>query len=139
MKTKPFNIEEAKAGAKLVTRGGRPARLICDDAKGEYPVIFLISYDYEEIARTATTTGKYYKGSDSEHDFDILIVDEPCRVKENEHYYTISEDMTISKSLELYDDYDNDMYAVGNYFKTREEAEAMADTIKKLLKGENNI
>ena len=49
MKTKPFNIEEAKAGAKLVTRGGRPAILICDDAKGEYPVIWLHTYGYSNI------------------------------------------------------------------------------------------
>ena len=28
---KPFNIEESKKGAKLITRNGRSARVICYD------------------------------------------------------------------------------------------------------------
>lgn len=31
---KPFNLEAAKAGAKVMTRDGRPARIVCFDMKG---------------------------------------------------------------------------------------------------------
>ena len=131
MKTKPFNIDEAKAGAKLITRDGRPARIICYDAKGDCPVIALLTTGNVEypIERTMEGTGLF---STFPND-DLFIVCESWRAKENEHYYTISEDMTISQSLELYDDYDNDMYAIGNYFRTREEAQSMAKKIKQLL------
>lgn len=31
MKTKPFNLEEAKAGKLVVTRDGRPVKIVCFD------------------------------------------------------------------------------------------------------------
>lgn len=39
---KPFNLEEAKAGKPVCTRDGRKARIICFDAKGDYPIVALI-------------------------------------------------------------------------------------------------
>lgn len=48
---KPFNIEEAKAGKPVCTRDGKEARIICFDAKGEYPLIALLKHsDGCEIA-----------------------------------------------------------------------------------------
>ena len=32
-KLKPFDLEAAKAGAKVITRDGRPVRIICFDRK----------------------------------------------------------------------------------------------------------
>lgn len=35
---KPFNLEEAKAGKQVVTKSGRPVRIICWDVKDRmYP------------------------------------------------------------------------------------------------------
>lgn len=39
---KPFDLEAAKAGKPVCTRDGRRARIICADAKSEYPVIALV-------------------------------------------------------------------------------------------------
>ena len=39
---KPFNFEDAKAGKPVCTRGGRKARIIYFDAKGDYPIVALI-------------------------------------------------------------------------------------------------
>ena len=41
---KPFNLEQAKAGAPVCTRDGRPVRIVCYDLKGykNYPIIALI-------------------------------------------------------------------------------------------------
>lgn len=43
-KFKPFDLEASKAGAPVMTRDGRPARILAFDVKSEkYPVI-----DWEE-------------------------------------------------------------------------------------------
>lgn len=41
---KPFNLEQAKAGAPVCTRDGQPARIICYDLKGykNYPILALV-------------------------------------------------------------------------------------------------
>ena len=40
---KPFNLEEylANPSKKVVTRDGRKIRIICTDAKSDYPIIVL--------------------------------------------------------------------------------------------------
>ena len=45
---KPFNIDLVKSGTPVITREGKPARVICTDAKGFFPVIALIDYGLEE-------------------------------------------------------------------------------------------
>ena len=39
---KPFDLHSAKAGKPVCTRGGRKARIIYFDAKGDYPIVALI-------------------------------------------------------------------------------------------------
>lgn len=39
---KPFDLEAAKAGKPVCTRDGRKARIICQDKKGNYPIVALI-------------------------------------------------------------------------------------------------
>lgn len=41
---KPFNLEQAKAGAPVCTRDGQPVRIVCYDLKGykNYPILALI-------------------------------------------------------------------------------------------------
>lgn len=58
MKLKPFNLEAAKAGAKVVTRDGRLVRIICTDYKNDnYPVVALLSDGGEESVATYTIDG----------------------------------------------------------------------------------
>ena len=48
---KPFNLEEylANPSRKVITRDGRKARIICTDAKNDYPIVALIeTYDGKE-------------------------------------------------------------------------------------------
>ena len=41
---KPFNLEQAKAGAPVCTRDGQPVRIVCYDLKGNkhYPILALV-------------------------------------------------------------------------------------------------
>ena len=41
---KPFNLEQAKAGAPVCTRDGWPVRIVCYDLKGHknYPILTLV-------------------------------------------------------------------------------------------------
>lgn len=48
-------------------------------------------------------------------------------------YYSINSSMYIAESSDCRDSFDNGRYACGNYFKTREEAQEMAEKIKKVL------
>ena len=53
----------------------------------------------------------------------------------HEFYYKIREDGSMSRRFWNNDKADNAFFYFGNCFRTREEAEAMAEKIKKLLKG----
>ena len=61
---KPFNLEEylANPTKKVVTREGKPARIICTDAKFEkYPLVALITKkDGQEFIAIFDTLGKYH-------------------------------------------------------------------------------
>lgn len=81
MKTKPFNIEEAKAGAKVVTRDGRNVRIIAYDRKDRgkniQPIIALIEHPLHgniELMSAFGVDGKFHKHLDFEHD--LFLVDE---------------------------------------------------------------
>ena len=54
---KPFNLEQAKAGAPVCTRDGQPARIVCYAMKGHknYPILALVerSVGVESILRYA--------------------------------------------------------------------------------------
>lgn len=57
MNYKPFNLEQAKAqnGEGLITRDGRPARIVCWDRKGTKPLVGLIKYN-DDVEYTAVYT-----------------------------------------------------------------------------------
>ena len=69
---KPFNLEEylANPSRKVVTREGKPARIICTDAKFEkYPLLALVTEkDGQESVATFETSGKFRGGYDSHLD-----------------------------------------------------------------------
>lgn len=67
---KLFNLEEVKAGNRVVTRTGRPVRVICHDRKNDdYPIIALVG-ENEELCQY-TKEGKYYLRGDSSYDLVI--------------------------------------------------------------------
>lgn len=53
--------------------------------------------------------------------------------KDGEGYYYIFSDGIVHLSTWFNDKVDNSRFSIGNYFKTKEEAEVMAEKIKKLL------
>ena len=60
---KPFNLEEylTNPSKKVITREGKPVRIICTDARGEYPVIALIEHYQEtlDVTFSFTKDGKW--------------------------------------------------------------------------------
>ena len=81
------NIE---MGKKYRTRDGRPARVLCVDAKGTQPVIALVSNgNGESIVRTSLA-GEFYAGDDVHElnlievgPYDDFEIDEPVMVRNN--------------------------------------------------------
>ena len=69
---KPFNLKEylKDPSKKVVTRDGRPVRIICTDARGEYPIIALVEYydGSNDNIYTYTKDGVYYPIEPSEED-----------------------------------------------------------------------
>ena len=63
-----FNLEEAKAGKPVVTRTGRPVRILCWDAKGDDPIVGLIDLDTTSCVCTYKESGSFYGNSESEED-----------------------------------------------------------------------
>ena len=58
---KQFSLEEFKKNPnrKVVTRDGRPVRIICTDAKGIYPVVGLALNKEAEVPENYTENGCY--------------------------------------------------------------------------------
>lgn len=71
---KPFNLEQAKAGAPVCTHDGRPVRIVCYDLKGykNYPILALIenTVGAESIVSYALN-GSHCSVKD--HDLDLMM------------------------------------------------------------------
>ena len=67
---KQFSLKEhlANPSRKVVTRDGRPARIICTDAKGKYSVIALVETADTEITYKFNAEGKFLDGSEDNRD-----------------------------------------------------------------------
>ena len=50
--------------------------------------------------------------------------------KQNEKYWYISSDSIVNHMMEMNDDQDDGSYEIGNYFRTKEEAEKVVEKIK---------
>lgn len=74
---KPFDAEAAKNGAKVVTRSGNPARIICYDRVGNtYSMIALVNRGDIETSEYYTATGRYYGVKEKESEDDLFIIEE---------------------------------------------------------------
>ena len=67
---KAFSLEEyiKNPNRKVVTRNGRSARIICTDAKGNYPIVVLIEEGGYDNALSYTKDGKLYAGESNVYD-----------------------------------------------------------------------
>ena len=105
---KPFNLEEYldNPSRKIVTREGKPARIVCTDAKFEkYQVLALITKeDGQEFLATLETSGKYCSGYNSH--LDLFFTPE-----KHEGW------------VNIYLDADNSSYVGTCIYKSKEEAE----------------
>jgi len=108
---KPFDIEKAKAGAKVVTRNGKNVRIICYDKIGtEHPIVALIDSGYVEMVFSFTEKGSY-DSSERPHPNDLFLLSEKkegwvnvyrdkyefCKVKLGPHVYISEIDAKSSR------------------------------------------
>ena len=79
IKMKEFNLDEFKKNLsqKVVTRDGRSVRIVCTDAKNEFPIITLITNDDKEVLMDYNNNGKV--SPDEMTDLDLFF--EPIKKK----------------------------------------------------------
>ena len=106
---KAFSLEEylKNPKRKVVTRNGRSARIICTDAKGNYPIVVLIEEGGYDNALSYTKDGKLYVGETN--DYDLFFATE-----KHEGW------------VNVYRDFDDMM--CGSVFATEEDAKCNAKT-----------
>lgn len=98
---KPFDLEAAKRGDKVVTRDGRKARILCFDVvnRNSYPILVLIKdeeYGIENI-HLMNPEGKYYSDGTG-HRNDLFMV--PKKVKKWRVYKDCNrKDLTTAYSV----------------------------------------
>ena len=73
---KQFSLKEhlANPSRKVITRDGRPARIICTNTKGKYPVVALVETDDREITYDFNAEGKFL--DDKEDNRDLFFASE---------------------------------------------------------------
>lgn len=85
----------------------------------------------QEVEKFHEALNMYHKDWDAEKK---QVVDWKWKPNDNEEYYYILSDGKVRSCAWLDDEIDNSRFSIGNCFKTEEEAEAMAEKLKKLLK-----
>ena len=104
---KPFNLEEYTKNPlrKVVTRDGRNVRIICTNAKGNFPIIALVeTYNGTEVALRLSEDGHFY--NDAEDSSDLFFATE-----KQEGW------------INVYLDAENDSYVGTRIYKSKEDAE----------------
>ena len=107
---KRFNLQEylANPSQKVVTRDGKPVRILCTDAKGYYPIVGLINYPHSgerEVPENYTENGSCYIDND-ESSSDLFFAP-----KQGEGW------------VNIYKIADTDQIEASCIFSTKEEAE----------------
>lgn len=103
-KFKPFDLEASKAGAPVMTRDGRPVRILAFDVEGaRYPVVAAVkTLDGKREAIQMYTESGEYSYVVAKHDYDLVM----ARVK---HRAWVNV-------------YKGEQYHIGDTFDTEEEA-----------------
>lgn len=105
---KRFSLKEyiANPSQNVVTRDGKPVRILCTDAKGDYPIVGLIYYhDEREVPENYTENGSCYIDND-ESSSDLFFAP-----KKGEGW------------VNVYKIADTDQLEASCIFRTKEEAE----------------
>lgn len=71
---KKFSLQEylTNPSQKIVTRDGKPVRILCTDAKTERPIVGLVTYDDTELIYNFMGDGKW-SDRDEEDNFDLFF------------------------------------------------------------------
>jgi hypothetical protein len=81
---------------------------------------------------------EYVSKEKIELDFDKqVVVKKRWRAYYNEEYYFI-EYVEVKTFVEKYDELDDKLYEMGNYFRTREQAEKVAKEIREIFEKHKN-
>ena len=119
---KPFNIELAKAGHPVCTRGGHKARIVCFDRKAKFhPIVALIEYSDDENVVYYTNDGTNQSlGAESQFDLMMATVKKEGWVNlyQNEHETWTGCDIFDTKEDALYYCDTHDCFDKKNYIKT---------------------
>lgn len=111
---KTFDIKKAQKGAKLCTTEGLSARIVCWDAKGDYPIVALITLeDGEEIADFYNTDG--LSANNSRDDLYILEGKDKGWIN---IYRNNSDKITVDGVFKTKQDAINDSQDYTNYIDT---------------------
>ena len=108
---KQFNLEEylKNPTKKVITRDGRNARIICTDAKGNFPIIALVeTYNGNETVLRLKENGRFY--NDTENSRDLFFY--PVKKSGWINLYKINS--TISPGPRAYDTKEEAESAAGN-------------------------
>lgn len=106
-KLRPFDLEQAKAGAKVVTRDGRPARIVCWDGEARsgdaiYPLVALIGIGRYQSAALYSDGGTALSSPPS---LDLFMA--PTPVKRWRVIYRGADDNAAQRDFEQYADASN--------------------------------
>ena len=76
IKMKEFNLDEFKKNLsqKIVTRNGRSVKIVCTDAKNEFPIVALVTNDDKEVLMDYNNNGKV--SPDEITDLDLFFAPE---------------------------------------------------------------
>lgn len=112
MKTRPFNLTDAKAGKPVQTVGGRKARIVCEDVKGTpYPMLVLLEVGDREDLYEYTLDGIYDVEAGGQEEMDLVMIPETKSVFVNIY-------LTTDDKLILSNEYDTIAEAKDNIVKS---------------------
>ena len=106
---KPFNLEEylKDPSRKIVTRGGRPVRIVCTDFGNEfYPIIGELQDEKYPTPKSFTDKGKFFTEINREDELDLFFASE-----KHEGWVNVYKE--------------DKFYNVGNLFSSKEDALAV--------------
>ena len=100
---KQFNLEEylKNPTKKVITRDGRSARIICTDAKGNFPIIALVeTYNGNETVLRLKENGRFYNDTENSSDLFFAPVEKEGWINLYKINSTISPDPRVYNTKE---------------------------------------
>ena len=114
---KQFDLEKAKAGAEVVTRDGRSARIICWDAKcGDEQIVALVNKNDEEEVYSYCLNGSYV--SNRINDLDLFM----APVKKRGFIAivpNVNADSSYGCTKKVYNSIDKALSSIDDFYKSK--------------------